>query len=85
MTSKPLMNMVNLDDFNVLTHRVIGCAMTVHNRLGCGFMERVYQNALALEFRKQGIEFAMECEKPIFYDQIESGSDEPILWSKTGF
>lgn len=65
--------MVNLDDFNTLTHRVIGCAMTVHSRLGSGYLERVCQNALAIEFRKQGLNFAMECEKLIYYDNIEVG------------
>jgi GxxExxY protein len=65
--------MVNLDEFNVLTHRVIGCAMTVHTRLGSGYLERVYQNALAIELKKHGIAFAMECEKAIYYDGIEVG------------
>ncbi len=38
-----------------LTERVIGCAYAVGNALGCGFLEKVYENALALELRKAGL------------------------------
>ena len=38
-----------------LTHAVIGCAMEVHNTLGAGFQEVVYQRALAIELRETGI------------------------------
>ena len=47
--------------------------MTVHRALGPGFLESVYQNALAHELRKSGIE--VECEKKIrvMYDGIAVG------------
>ena len=35
-----------------LTERVIGCAFEVSNTLGCGFLEKVYENALAVELRR---------------------------------
>jgi GxxExxY protein len=38
-----------------LTERVIGCAYEVSNTLGCGFLEKVYENALAVELRRAGI------------------------------
>src|SRR5262245_49878382 len=38
-------------ELNVLSGRVIGCAFTVLNALGVGFLEKVYENALALELR----------------------------------
>ncbi len=38
-----------------LTERVIGCAFEVSNTLGCGFLEKVYEKALAVELRRQGI------------------------------
>jgi GxxExxY protein len=50
-----------------LTGKIIGCAMEVHNRLGCGFQELVYQRALAIEMRLAGIKFAEEQEMIIFY------------------
>ncbi len=46
-----------------LTGQVIGLAMKVHSALGHGFLESVYQKALAHELRKAGIRF--EAEKPI--------------------
>ena len=37
-----------------LTQTIIGCAYTVHNTLGPGFLEKVYENALRIELEKQG-------------------------------
>ena len=36
-----------------LTHKIIGCAMKVHNILGNGFQEVIYQRALAIEFKNE--------------------------------
>ncbi len=51
-----------------LTDRIIGAFFTVYNRLGYGFTEKVYENALALELRKLGLR--VEQQKPIsvYYD-----------------
>ena len=46
-----------------LTRRIIGRAMMVHGALGPGFLELVYQNALAYELRDAGLR--VECEKCI--------------------
>lgn len=54
-------------DINALTHKIIGCAMQVHNTLGNGFQELIYQKALAIEFAFQQIAFAREMEMPLFY------------------
>jgi len=43
-----------------LTHKIIGCALTVHKTLGNGFQEVIYQRALALEFKHMGIDFERE-------------------------
>lgn len=57
-----------------LSQRIIGCAMQVHRTLGPGFLESVYQHALAHELRKAGLK--VECEKNIqvFYDDILVGN-----------
>jgi GxxExxY protein len=57
-----------------LTYSVIGCAMTVHSKLGNGFQEVIYQRCLALELGKTRFNFARELEHPIFYDGIEVGT-----------
>ena len=42
------------------TQSIIGAAMKVHRELGCGFLENVYQYALAVELDKQNIPFQKE-------------------------
>ena len=49
------------------SYKIIGACMNVHNELGCGFLEAVYQEALAIEFEKQKIPFVQERELPIYY------------------
>ncbi len=57
-----------------LAGKVIGCAINVHNALGPGFLESVYQNALLVELRQAGHQ--VEPEKPITvkYREIIVGS-----------
>jgi GxxExxY protein len=45
---------------NELTELIIGCAFRVANGLGVGFLEKVYENALAHELRKIGLLVATE-------------------------
>ena len=56
-----------------ITGKIIGCAMKVHRTLGSGFLESVYQNALAYELKKSGLE--VECEVPIkvLYEGVDVG------------
>jgi GxxExxY protein len=56
-----------------LTHKIIGCAMTVHSTLGNGFQEVIYQRSLAIEMEKQGLTFSREVEMSIFYQGVEVG------------
>ena len=49
------------------TYQIIGAAMEVHRQLGCGFLEGVYQEALALELRDREIPFRRELLFPVSY------------------
>ena len=57
-----------------VTHRIIGCAMEVHNALGNGFQEVIYQRALNYEMELRKIVFVREIEMPVFYKQKDIGS-----------
>ena len=57
-----------------LTYRIIGCAMKVHNTLGNGFQEVIYQRCLAIELNRAGIDFDREVEQTIYYDGIQVGT-----------
>ena len=60
-------------EYEELTGRIIGCAMTVHRALGPGFLESVYQNALVHELGKAGL--VVECHRPVAvtYDGVAVG------------
>jgi len=49
------------------THAIIGAALEVHCRLGCGFLEAVYQEAMAIEMTLRGVPFEREVELPVSY------------------
>jgi GxxExxY protein len=55
------------ETINELTHKIIGCAMQVHNTLGSGFQEAIYQRSLAIEMKMAGLRFEREKEISIFY------------------
>jgi GxxExxY protein len=57
-----------------LTRRIIGAAMEVHNRLGPGFQELIYQRALAIELPYHELLFQREFEMPIFYREQQIGT-----------
>ena len=61
------------DRVNLLSKRIIGCALAVLNELGADFLERVYQNALLHELRKAGLAVSHHHPVAVRYDGIVIG------------
>ena len=61
------------DGINLLTGRIIGCALTVQHGLGAGFLEKVYENALVHELRKSGRAVSQQHPVVVRYDGIVVG------------
>ena len=64
---------LNRNEMKQLTEKVIQCAFAVSNTLGCGFLEKVYENALAHELRKAGLEVQQQHGITVFYDGMPVG------------
>jgi GxxExxY protein len=60
-------------ELNELSRRVIGCAFTVLNMLGVGFLEKVYENALAYEVRAAGLTAVQQYGAKVHYKGILVG------------
>ena len=56
-----------------LTQKIIGAALEVHKKLGPGFLENIYHNALKIALQKRGIRYESEKEYIIFFENREVG------------
>ncbi|TGE85156.1 GxxExxY protein [Pseudoalteromonas sp. KS88] len=56
---------------DIITQKVIGCAIEVHKQLGPGLLESSYENCLMYELQQMGIEAVNQVEFPITYKNIE--------------
>ncbi len=61
------------DELNQITQKVIGCLYTVSNTLGGGFLEKVYQNAVAIEIAKAGLLVNQQYPIQVKYDGVIVG------------
>lgn len=55
-----------------LSHRIIGCCIEVHRMLGRGFLEKVYEEAVAVEFSRTGLAFERQKLVVVYY------ADQPV-------
>jgi len=56
-----------------ITKKVIGCVYRVSNTLGCGFLEKVYENALVIELRRVGLHLERQHPFKVYYDNLAVG------------
>jgi len=56
-----------------LTGKIIAAAIEVHRRLGPGFIESIYENALVIELRKRGLKVEQQIEIVVEYENVEVG------------
>src|SRR6266852_1504128 len=68
---------MNADD---LTQKIIGCAYKVHNTLGPGFLEKVYENALRIELEKLGLSVKQQEPINVSYEGQVVGEYYADLW-----
>jgi len=57
-----------MNSINNLTHSIIGCAYTVYNTLGFGFLESVYEKSLLIELNKQNVSADLQTPIKVYYD-----------------
>ena len=62
------------DELNDLSYRIIGIAIEVHKKLGPGFQEKIYEQALLKEFEKSSIEFEKQKVVRVDYDGFDLGN-----------
>lgn len=60
-------------DLNRVTEKIIGCAYKVSNGLGSGFLEKVYENALAHKLRREGLRVLQQHPIQVYYDGVVVG------------
>jgi GxxExxY protein len=63
-----------------LTEKIIGCAYLVHNKLGSGFLEKVYENALRIELERLGLRVKQQEPVSVMYDDQVVGTFFADLW-----
>ncbi len=63
----------SIEDLNTITRKVIGCAFQVSNQLGPGFLEKVYENAMAIELAKCGLKHEQQVVLKFHYQGVVVG------------
>ncbi|HHT9138341.1 MAG TPA: GxxExxY protein [Candidatus Wunengus sp. YC60] len=52
-----------------LSYKIAGLAMQVHNKLGYGFLEKVYENALMVLFKREGIQAKQQAPITVYFEE----------------
>ena len=65
--------MSNVMNNSQITHKIIGCAYKVYNKLGFGFLESVYKKAMIIELSKSNLKTEEEQPLKVYYDSQAVG------------
>ncbi|WP_372846328.1 GxxExxY protein [Pontiella sp.] len=66
-------------EYGDFTREIIGCSMEVLNKLGHGFLEKPYENALVVEFGLRGISYRQQPRYDVLYKEVVVGEYIPDL------
>ena len=68
------MELKTIEEYNELTHAIIGAALEVHRTLGPGLLEAVYEECLISELQMRGLQIDHQVQVPILYKGQEVGN-----------
>ena len=60
-----------------ITEKIISCFYKVYNKLGYGFLEKVYEKALLIELERSGLRYSAQKSVKVYYDEFEIGKYIP--------
>ena len=66
--------MTQINNHDPLTEKIIACCFKVHNELGPGFTEKIYQRALILALKEKSLAYVMEREFEVFFQEKKVGA-----------
>ncbi len=58
-------------ELNLITQKIIGCAIEVHKKLGPGLLEATYEECLAYEFKQIGLHYERQLGVPVVYKEVK--------------
>lgn len=65
---------IEREKLNKVSEKIIECAYKIHNTLGCGFLEKVYENSLIIELRKAGLNANQQEPIKVLYENTVVGN-----------
>jgi GxxExxY protein len=60
--------LLTAEEWNRVSHRILGCCLSVHRQLGPGLLESVYEDSVAREMTRQGLSYERQFPVPVEYD-----------------
>jgi GxxExxY protein len=58
-------------EINLITEKIIGCAIDLHRNIGPGLLESAYEECMAFELRNAGLQFERQKPVPVIYKEIK--------------